>query len=209
MSFNLLIEQLPYKIQIDDKDYKIDSSFKTIILIDSILREELLDDTEKIVLCLSYFYKNSIPDNKQEAFEKLLLFRNGVLSIEELEENREYDILGNPIEQKSGERAYDFEIDSKRIFSAFYQQYRIDLQEVEQLHWFKFLALFEGLTEETELVKIMQFRTIDISSNMSKEQKQFYTRMKNKYRLPSSNVEAKNDFADQFLIGAIKKGGDS
>lgn len=44
--------------------------------------------------------------------------------------------------------AFDFEIDSDSIFSAFFQVYAIDLTEVK-LHWFKFMALFADLNDGT------------------------------------------------------------
>lgn len=53
---------------------------------------------------------------------------------------------------------FDYEIDADYIFSAFMSQYGIDLLEVEELHWHKFLALFKGLKESEVLCKIMAYR---------------------------------------------------
>ena len=54
--------------------------------------------------------------------------------------------------------ALDYELDSDLIYSAFLQQYGIDLAEVKELHWHKFCALLRGITDDTKLGQVMQYR---------------------------------------------------
>lgn len=54
--------------------------------------------------------------------------------------------------------ALDYEIDGDLIYSAFLGQYGIDLLEVEELHWHKFLALIRGLNDATKLREVMGYR---------------------------------------------------
>ena len=42
----------------------------------------------------------------------------------------------------------DYEHDSDFIYAAFLQQYGIDLCDVEELHWHKFLALLRGMDRQ-------------------------------------------------------------
>jgi hypothetical protein len=58
---------------------------------------------------------------------------------------------------KSSVNVLDYEIDSDYIYAAFLEQYGIDLVDVEQLHWHKFLALLRGLNG-TKLNEIMGYR---------------------------------------------------
>lgn len=51
---------------------------------------------------------------------------------------------------------FDYEADGDLIYSAFMQQYGIDLLE-SRMHWHKFLALFRGL-RDTKLTDVMGFR---------------------------------------------------
>lgn len=51
----------------------------------------------------------------------------------------------------------DFRQDANLIYAAFMQQYGIDLTEVEELHWHKFLALLDGLIG-TKLTEVMGYR---------------------------------------------------
>ena len=69
------------------------------------------------------------------------------------------------------------------------QQYGIDLESIEYLHWWKFNALFKSLTNDCEIVKIMSYRTMKISSKMSASERQFYSKMRRLYALPKSQSE--------------------
>lgn len=52
----------------------------------------------------------------------------------------------------------DYELDADLIYAAFLEQYGIDLIEVDELHWHKFLALMKGLNSSTTLAKVMSYR---------------------------------------------------
>lgn len=112
-------------------------------------------------------------------------------------------------EKKAGEvegaseiqRIYSFEYDDDYIYSAFLTQYQIDLQDIEYLHWWKFKALMRTLSSDLEFSKIMEYRSIDINSNMTKEQRDFYRRKKELYALPlPANEEEKMDAIAEALM---------
>ena len=63
-------------------------------------------------------------------------------------------------------------------------QYNIDLQDIEYLHWWKFKALFKALNVNNKIVKIMEYRSIDLSKIKDKSQKDFYKKMKKIYEIP-------------------------
>lgn len=51
----------------------------------------------------------------------------------------------------------DFKIDSDLIYAAFLQQYGVDLIDVPELHWHKFLAMLNGL-RGTKLDEVIGYR---------------------------------------------------
>ena len=53
----------------------------------------------------------------------------------------------------------DYELDADLIYSAFLGQYGIDLIDIEELHWHKFLALLGGINESTRLREVMGYRS--------------------------------------------------
>ncbi len=57
------------------------------------------------------------------------------------------------------------------------QAYGLDLAR-HPLHWWQFRALFRSLPEETQLVKIIGYRTMKIPAKASKEQRQHYEHLK-------------------------------
>ena len=96
-------------------------------------------------------------------------------------------------------RIYSYEFDAEYIFSAFMEQYKIDLNK-EHLHWWKFKSLFNSLNEEVLFSKIMSYRAIDLSKIKDKDMKKYYKKMKKIYALPDlrSEEEKENDFAEAF-----------
>lgn len=84
-------------------------------------------------------------------------------------------------------------------------QYSIDLQDIEYMHWWKFRAMFNSLTNQNEFVKIMEYRSIEIKSDMPKEQQSFYRKMKRLYALPNPGNE---DEKLAEIEKALLKGGD-
>ena len=103
---------------------------------------------------------------------------------------------------KSATKCFDFEYDAERIYAAFLQQYNIDLS-VCDMHWWMFKALFDGLSEETQLVKVMQYRAMDLTKIKDKEQKEFYRKKKEYYKIPLPEHIAKkrNEIAEILANG--------
>ncbi len=95
--------------------------------------------------------------------------------------------------------SYDFECDDGMIYAAFLQQYRVDLSKCD-MHWKEFKALFDNLSDDTQFIKVVQYRNVELSKIKDKEQKAFYRRMKQIYALPDKRTqEEKNaDFDEAF-----------
>ena len=84
---------------------------------------------------------------------------------------------GQRNQQRPGRRnptapAFDYEQDANLIYAAFYATYGISLTTVEFLHWWEFLALFEGLPEDTLIKRVMYWRTVNLSQLPKEERKQ-------------------------------------
>lgn len=57
----------------------------------------------------------------------------------------------------------DFEQDADLIVCAFQQAYGIGLEELTDMHWWRFLALLSGLPEETRLMQTIKIRTMRVN----------------------------------------------
>ena len=67
------------------------------------------------------------------------------------------------------------------------QEYRLDLIDMQgKLPWRKFIDLFDGLSEDTKIRRVMRIRSMDIPEYTGKNQKQIQDIMelKSYYALP-------------------------
>ena len=192
---NIILDVLPETVEIDGVEYQINSDFRISILFELLMQDDEVGKRQKLMSGLRLYYP-VVPQNLTEAVDKMIWFyRCG----REAEEDRP---------GKSGGRAkqvYSFQYDDDYIYAAFLEQYGIDLQDVEDLHWWKFRALFKGLREDTEIVKIMGYRSIEITSKMPKEQSEFYKKMQSVHALPIPDAEKE---ANDLLTEALLHGGD-
>lgn len=103
---------------------------------------------------------------------------------------------------------YSYSYDDEYIYAAFLDQYGIDLQDIPYLHWWKFKAMFVGLKSDSRIVEIMGYRGIEITSQMSSEQKQFYRKMKKQFAipLPKSEREKLSAIEEALLNGGNLSG---
>ena len=176
---NLLIDLVPKTITIDNKEYEINSDFRTSILFELLMQDKSIKDNDKIYLALELYYPN-IPDDINSAIEKMLWFyRCGKDLITSKRKGK----------GKSDIKIYSFEYDDDYIYAAFMDQYGIDLQDIKYLHWWKFKAMFKSLKEDTEIVKIMRYRSMDLSKIKDKNEKAYYKKMQELYKIPISKDE--------------------
>ena len=62
-------------------------------------------------------------------------------------------------------------------------EYRIDLNDVAHLHWWKFMAMFEGLSRDHEIQRIMQIRGTDLASIENQKERQRIAKLQDRYRI--------------------------
>ncbi len=137
-----------------------------------------------------------IPENIKKAIEQMLWFYRCGKDVSSSKGNGK---------SKGVTQIYSFEYDDDYIYSAFLDQYNIDLQDIEYLHWWKFKAMFKSLKDDNMIVKIMGYRSMDLSKVKDKEQKAYYKRMQKLYEIPISKNEQNK--LDDITI-ALLSGGD-
>jgi len=193
---NILIDLLPKEIEIEGIEYKINSDFRNSMLFELMMSDNMLDDNQKIEQALKLYYPN-IPQNIDLAVDQLLWFYR----------------CGKDVVKSSGSgkgksaQIYDFNFDDDYIYSAFLDQYNIDLQDIENLHWWKFKAMFKSLREDNEIVKIMGYRSMDLNKIKDKEEKAHYKKMKDLYKI-QNNIGQDETEKLKLIQEALQKGGD-
>ena len=182
---NLLVDRLPT----DYEGLKIDTNFRSFILFELLMQDNEVKEKDKILLALKLFYKEPIKDIKKAI--------DGILWFYKCGENKKTPKKGGNERKKL---IYSFEYDAKYIYSAFLDQYGIDLNEIDQLHWFKFKALFEGLKSDNKICEIMSYRAINLNKIKDKNEKEKYKRLQRQWALPDNRTidEKEQDFANSL-----------
>lgn len=174
------INDLPRSIKVKNTKYKVKTDFRTWINVESILTDDNIPANYKIFVManiLDLFYGN------EKIFkEPMDAVIDGILSFWRMfkEPSNQRHIGGN------SDTAYDYEEDFDLICAAFKQQYDINLRR-EQMHWFEYKSLFDGFTKETQFIKIVGYRTVDINK-IPKEQRKEYRRLKELYSIKKNKI---------------------
>ncbi len=198
---NTLIEGLPKTVKVNGSPFLLNTSFYIGIIFTELMTDRSLQPYEKVIQAIKLWYKELPPMEENEdikaAFDAIMWFYT---MGEDEEESKGGQSSSSRIRQRPT-RILDYEADQGYIVSAFQQQYNIDLT-VENIHWWRFKMLFNGLTDKTKIVKIMQYRSMEIDPKMPEKQRKFYQEMKILYALPDRRTEEEKerDFQEQLNI---------
>ncbi len=198
---NILLDKLPTKVKIGGRFYTINSDFRISILFELLMQDDDIEDELKITQALRLYFPK-IPPIKyiEETINSIMWFYGCGNEKEEL--NKRIKTTLGDLEQ-----AYCFEHDNAYIYDAFMSQYKIDLSTVDNLHWWKFRSLFEGLTEENTIIKIMNYRTMDLNKIEDKNERAFYKEKKEFFKLPKkiskADEEYKNNIEEMLMNGGV------
>lgn len=196
---NILIDLLPQSVLVGEDEFPVNWDFRTGILFEQLMQDHKLDPREKTEHALALWYPEQVPSNIDDAVDQIIWFYS----------------CGKQTPGKGGgkhtkkdvgtdKRIYDFDVDAPLIYSAFMAHYRIDLQDVEDLHWWKFQAMFVGLPASCEIMKIMGYRATDVRKIKNKAERAFYAEMQAKYQLPSMlTTEEKQVLAGSIFAGQM------
>ncbi len=206
----MIRRELPVSVDIGSEKYEIDADFRTIMNIEGIIfgkevtedqknfAKEMMKEIEinekdaitnaKYYDALKIFYKDNIPDDLEEAMEKMLWFYS--CGKEETSKS------------KTKKKVISFEHDFDYINAGFMQDYKIDLFEVDFLHWWKFMSLFSALHDDCKICEIIGYRSAELK-NFDKEQRKRIREMQKIYALPdeiSKEEKKRQDEITQILL---------
>ncbi len=131
---NILTDDLPVSVVIDDKVYALNTDYRTGLTIMEAFEDQGLTDQEKALVMLELLYPE-VPRNIGGAAKALWFLNCGEPAI--ASDNNQPE-----------ERRYSFTQDARYIYTAILQTHGIDLERTEYLHWWKFQYLFLDLRED-------------------------------------------------------------
>lgn len=184
---NILIDKLPNEYE----GLKVNTNFRSFILFELLMQDKKISNKDKIILTLNLFYETT-PTDLKKAIDGIMWFYTRGKKIK--------DNTNDNSNNNRKKRVYSFEYDADYIYAAFLDQYNIDLNEIDYLHWFKFKALFEGLKDENKICEIMGYRAVDINKIKDKEEQKKYRKLQKEWALPDERTEEEKEreFAEAF-----------
>lgn len=190
----------PKYVKIKEKKYKINTDFRNALECQKIAMNNNIGDYERALAIIYKLFGNKGLENKED-WEELLKKGTKFLSL-----GKEYQKNNND------DPNFDFEQDMDYIEASFISDYGIDLEK-ENMHWWKFYNLLNGLTENCVLNRVRYVRDFDISDIKDyKERKKWIEQKKavslknEKHILTKKEKESVKKFYE--LVGIKKEGDD-
>ena len=170
---NILYEKLPDYVVLFGEKYPVYTDFKRWIEISLAFEEEDIKNPRVIAKILKLCYKEKLPPNHISALLGAMSFLN-----------RDTDLSVS--QNQKGEKLYSFREDASIIYSSFYIRYGIDLLS-EEMHWYKFCALFEVLSDENPFQTVLKIRTTDEKDVKDPKAKRKLQALKKRYEIKNTS----------------------
>lgn len=197
-------------------DIELNLAFDNVLLLFDLLNNESVSAYIKhdIAVEMLIVDKSILMKLKQRNDDKILKLAKDILKEKlnidldkkapELSEEDESDPLKIPIP------TYDFTEDAEYIYASFLIDYNMDLFEQQgKLSWYKFVALFNNLSDETPMGKALHYRTCSVpkSDRHNADEIKRIRSMKEKYMLKSAKplIEARQAAIYAKQLEARKK----
>ena len=167
------------RISTEKADITVIPAFDVVLEVQQLFREERLTEWEKLDTALKMLVKNEWNLKLFSADEKAELLNEIYKKC--------INIKKRPVVRKSPVPILDFEEDGEYIYASFMQDYGVDLIDMQgKLSWRKFIALFDGLSEDTKIKRVMKIRGMELPAFTGKNQKQIQDilDLKSYYALP-------------------------
>lgn len=174
-------EELPTRIIADDLEIPVSADFRSWIKADLIMKDRQIPKEAKLPVICQYIGLDlsrldvTIPDLWAGIFKFYMC---------------EQEPRGEAVSTSSA-TAYKFDCDWWLIYAAFIQQYGINLLTAD-LHWFEFRALLDGLTEQTQFIKVVQARLRD-TSKLKGDEKAQAEKLKRYWKVPDDSAQEERD----------------
>lgn len=182
----LSLSELPTSIAAGEQEIEVSADFRDWIKVDLVIHDTQIPEETKLPIVCQYIgidLSRAIW-NAEDLWMGIFSFYSAEKIIKDTTDSAKV----------SNEIAYRFDYDWWLIVAAFRQQYGINLLTVS-LHWFEFKALLEGLTDQTQFIKVVQMRLRDVSKLKGDDRRQA-EEAKRYWRVPSEDSVDERDPRD-------------
>lgn len=181
----------PEYAEVKGVKYKINTDYRVALKCDEVARDTNIDDLERGLAIIYLLYGDKGLEDS-ENWEELLQ-----IAVKFLKCGKE------ETETNNNEPDMSFKQDWGRIQASFVSDYKIDLSK-ENMHWWTFYDLIEGLTENSVLNRVRFIRNYDISQ--IKDQKERNEWIKRKQAVELKREKTLEEIKMDKLFDKLMKG---
>lgn len=172
---------LPKFAKINNKQYEINTDFRVALACFRAIEDNEINDELRSIAVISLLFKEDVLlEDYEEAIKKAEIFLSCVKS------------KNNVNSLADTKKVMDYEYDRDLIFSSFLSEYGININTIENLHWWEFNSLIVGLSEKSALAKVINIREMDINEYKDPKTKAKIQKAKKKVELPSQKLKFNN-----------------
>lgn len=155
---NPLLSRFPRMVTVRGTSYAIDWEARCALWLVQVSEDRSLMEYDRLMLMLSRFYPEAVPEDTEEATRLMMKFLNGGA------EGADSDAEDTP-------PLFSYERDGTAIYTAILQRYGIDL-ESDSCHWWKLLAMMGDLDQDCFFVRLLRLRRGWLNGTLSKEEQE-------------------------------------
>lgn len=187
---NPLYEKFPNSVRIGKSEYRIVTDFREYIKLIELISDDDIDSSDKANLILQWFIDIPKCEFKEyiEALSGFVIGAEGKMKDSDDEK---------PDYEKKNNKVLSYSQDAPYIISGFLECYGIDLTSIKYMHWWKFRILLDGLNDECELKKRMNYRSIDAGSIKEKEERERILKIQRQIAITDRSV-TEEDIGNAF-----------
>ena len=204
-----LTDRFEDTLTINNIECRLDLSFDNILRIYELKDDVELSDFSKIefmfeMLVINHEDIDLTLDQKVQTVEFIFSEFITQESVQEKADESE--------QEEPQQKTYDLNKDADYIYASFFMDYGLDLIEQQgKLHWRKFVALLNGLSEKTPFMQVVRIRTMEVpkANKHNEKERQRIKKLKRLYALDKEEQNADDVFNDMITaFGGRPKGGD-
>lgn len=188
---------LPTSLEVDGELVKIDSDFRTALLVMQMYNDRAISLQSKNGLMLSMIYSvlddngevvSTLPENVEEAANKAIWFLN--IGMEEQDN----------VESKSKPRLIDYEKDSQHLFSAVNNVLSREVRSDDYMHWWTFYGFCQSIDDSSLMSNIISIRSKRASGKkLDQGELEFYKANKDMIDIEGGSMLNKSDTISDML----------
>ena len=186
---------LPTSLEVDGELVKIDSDFRTALLVMQMYNDRAISLQSKNGLMLSMIYSvlddngevvSTLPENVEEAANKAIWFLN--IGMEE-----QADVKPKP-------RLIDYEKDSQHLFSAVNNVLSREVRSDDYMHWWTFYGFCQSIDDSSLMSNIINIRNKRASGKkLDQGELEFYKSNKDMIDIEGGSMLNKSDTISDML----------